>query len=57
MYVFEAIAQADRPSRLMAVSTRSANLATMTRHHYYRMSNSKPEVKMEMLVVDHHFQS
>lgn len=33
--------------------TRSANLAIMTKRRYYRMLNSKQEVKMEMLLVDH----
>lgn len=56
LYIFEAIAQADRLSRPMAMSTRSVNLATMTKPHCYRMLNSKQEVKMEMLLVDHLFQ-
>ena len=54
--MLEAVAQADRLSRPMAMSTRSANLATMTKHHCYRMLNSKQEVKMETLLVEHHFQ-
>ena len=33
--------------------TKSANPAIMTKCRCYRMLNSKQEVKMEMLLVDH----
>ena len=35
--------------------TRFANLAIMTKRRCYRMLNSKQEVRMEMLLVDHLF--
>ena len=38
------------------MSMRSGSLAIMTRHHCYKMLSSKQEVRMEMLLVDHHSQ-
>ena len=50
-------AQANRLSRPMAMSMRSANRATTMKHHYYKMLNSKQEVRMGMLQAGHHFRS